>query len=220
MPLVLMVALFLKTCLANDSTGLWRNTFILCLTALFVFIYLPSLYFYKKVEHNYNAIFTTHHVYHWRFPRASFETTMNPAPFANAIKLIDQYSHGTSIYMVSRYDNFLPFLSGKYLALPYSQLDVSIVSKKEFRYVIDTIQKNKPQYIFIDSDISDNHFSDILDPRDPLTLMMQPNNTGYNLSAGRVLTLMNLRDIFNALKNSYHKVATGDLISVYKRNNT
>ncbi|EKD92065.1 MAG: hypothetical protein ACD_29C00210G0003, partial [uncultured bacterium] len=187
---------------------------------VFFVMYLPSLFLYEKVSKQYQEIFVTHHVYDWHFSRASFLTTMDPAPFANAIQLIDHYNKGSSIYMISRYDNFLPFLSGKYLALPYSQLDLSIVTKKEFLNVINIIHMKKPKYIFVDTDVESNHFSDIMNPNDPLILMMGPKNPGYSLSAGRVLVLQNLKNVFNAIKNSYHKVAAGDLISVYERNNT
>lgn len=216
-PFVLMCILFLKNLSGEDAKKSLFKKNIFLVSCCIAFIYLPSLYAYEKSNKAYNDIFLTHYVYHWNFPLASFDTTMNPAPFENGIKLINRYNPGSSIYMISRYDNFLPFLSGKYLAFPYPQLDVSIVSHKEFNRIINIININKPKYIFVDTDIESNHFSDIVNPNSELGLKMGKNS--FDLSAGRMLDLMNLKNIFNAIEGSYHRVATSSLISVYERNN-
>lgn len=217
-PLILLFTIFIKELSSRDKSESIYKIFLCMTCGTLIFIYLPSLFFYKLAQQRYNDIFKTHVVYQWTFPRAKFLSTMNPKPFENAISLINKYDKGPSVYMISRYDNFLPFLSDKYTAWPYEQLSLSIVSQKEFNNIISIINTKKPQFIFIDSDIKSDHFHDILGYNDPVELMFGPNHNGYNLSAGRVLALINLRDVFDAIKSSYHLIAKGDLIDVYRRN--
>ena len=215
---VLLIALLFRQVLSYSTSrefnlGLLKTT---TFVALLVF-YLPSLGFYYKSLCAYNKVFKTHQLYQWNFPRAHFISTMDPKPFINSVQLIDHYSSASAIYLLSRYDNFLPFLAARYSALPFSQLDLSIVSKKEFDLVVTTLQQTKPRYLFVDNDIEQVHFDDILNPQDSFAVSLGALSEKYEQSLGRVLILNNLKLVFDVIKVNYKPITKGDMITVYER---
>lgn len=213
-PLILFLTIQIKFI---TQAHINKNYIIIPFIFSLIFVYIPSAIMFEKGILAYENIFKTHKLYQWDFKRAKFLSTMDPEPFKNAVYLIKKYDAKPDIYLISQYDNFLPFLSAKYSAFQYDQLDLSIVTEREFNYVVHKISTKKPKYIFIDSNIMSNHIHDIIGYNDPLDSMIAPNHQTYDLSAGRMLVLSNLRAIFLKIRPSYFLYKHGTLIDVYKR---
>lgn len=178
---------------------------------VFAFFYMPLSITYVKSEDQYLTIFKEHKVYYWNIPTAKFYSTMDPRPFYDAIRLINKYSDKKGIYIISKYDNSLPFFAKKYSEMPFLQTDLSIVSDKEMQIAINAILTAKPDYLFVDSDIERNRVGDTSWLNDPL---LSPDI--YALGRGRVLVLDNLSALFAAVKSSYRPIEQGQIITVYK----
>lgn len=190
-----------------------KKFFSLSLTLLFFFCYLPSIFMYFYRENQYNKIFKTHTVYQWDFPGAKFYSSMNPAPFSEATKLIKKYSFKNDIYIISKYDNFLPFLAKKYSALPFIEMQTSLVSQTQMNLAKEAILSKKPQFIFVDSDIHFPLVTNVYDPNSPATILLGT----FDYSYGRVQVLATLQALFRSVCQDYVPVESSGLITVYER---
>lgn len=214
-----IMALFNFLSYANPFIKNETNKIAALLFTLSLIIYIPSIYNYYLSKSNYsyislskyNQLFKNHKTYEWNFDTAKFTSTMNPAYFENGIKLIKKYSPNNAIYIISKYDSFLPFLAKKYSAMPYFDLASFLITEDEVNKSIAVIKNNKPKYIFIDSDINRDYFSDIINPKIPVI--------GYlnRESVLRVKRLYLLKEVFNAIRSDYQSIEKGYLVTVYKR---
>jgi hypothetical protein len=173
--------------------------------------YSRSVTHYYKEKSDYNAIFTSHVVYDWSFDKMRIKTTMPPLYFADSLDLIQEYSPEPGIYIISKYDSILPFLSNRYSRMPFFELSYYLVTPKETRECIDLIKREKPKYLYVDTDI-ERHFNvDIIDKNAP--------RLGYLHieSVWRVQRLNLLKEIFMAVRDDYYPVEEGSLITVYRR---
>ena len=184
--------------------------------SVFALFYVPSLFFYYFEKHAYDNIRLTHRVYAWNFERASFDTTMDPSVFAGDIRLINKYvPRDKAIYIISKYDNFLPFLAGKYSAMPYLEVITSLVTQREINNCINVILENRPEYIFVDTDISRNLNGDVFYKNDSFVKMVAPDL--WVASSARVKMLKYLREIYYGIQDQYSPAEAGMLVTVYKR---
>ncbi len=181
-------------------------------TAMAVFVLLFGSARYFIGEHGYRNIFNNHLVYQWNFPNAHFQSTMDPSVFEEGVGMLKSYSDGNAIYIISKYDNLLPFLAGKYSAMPYLELSTSLVTDHEVAAAVNAILVNKPKYLFVDSDINSTNFGDILDPSTKLKKMIDPDS----LSAGRVRVLSESKRVFKKVASQYRLIKSGYLVSVYE----
>ncbi len=189
------------------------SSFIKVLIPLFVIIYYSnSVISVIRQKNEYDNIFITHKVYEWKIDKASIISTMNPLYFEQSINLIQKYTpYSKGVYMISKFDNILPFLSSRYSRMPFFDLSWYLITEKEVKNAINTIKNNNPQYIFVDSDIYRNFKNDIIDSEIP--------EIGYlsQESIWRVQRLELLDRVFNNISSDYKIVEKGILISVYKR---
>jgi hypothetical protein len=179
-----------------------------------LFVLLPSIGSYFMEQSDYWKIFAEHKLYRWDFPRAHFISTMDPKVFENAVQLIDKYSVSHSIYMLSKYDNILPFLSAKYNAMPFTEVALSLVTRKEMDKSADLIRHERPEYLFVDTDMARSHAGDVFDKNDPVSEFAAPV---YEASRGRAMVLDNFAKVFKEVEGMYEPVEVGNLITVYKR---
>lgn len=166
--------------------------------------------FYPSIK-EYNRIFDTHKIYNWNFDIAKFKSTMNPLYFEESVKLIKKYEKENFLYIISKYDNLLPFLSNKYSAMPYIELNSYIVTNKEFNNTVGVLIKDKPKYLFADTDISRSLLYD--------TINVKVKYFGYlsNRSIIRSQRLDILNKVFSKIKKYYKPIEKGYLITVYER---
>ena len=95
-------------------------------------VYIPGLLSYYATRQEYEEIFVTHKTYNWNLEKAKFRSTMDPEYFVDSVSLIQTYapSHN-GIHIISKYDNFLPFLAKKYSAMPFFDLQWFLLTAKE-----------------------------------------------------------------------------------------
>lgn len=182
------------------------------IVALFlVILALSAMNRFYRGKESFLDNFTHHQAYNWIFERANVITTIEPEPIEESIALIKKYSTGKNqgIYLLSEYDNLLPFLANRYSMMPLFDMSWYIMSEKEKNTTIDSIQSQQPQFIFVDTDI-DKGF------HDPWEKLFDGESDKKERAshAGRY---SELRKIYLQIKNNYQKIEEGSLISVYKR---
>ena len=160
--------------------------------------------------------FVQHQTYHWQFAKADLISTINPVPLQEAISQLQKYSgNNPGIFILSQYDNILPFLAGKYSAMPHFELPYYLVSMKEEKHIVKLIRKEKPRYIFVDSGIS---YPFKFESFDLWTRLFDDRFSLLERQArfGRMQVLQN---VFNAISGDYVKIDERQLISVYMKRN-
>ena len=95
--------------------------------------------------------------------------------------------------------------------MPFFELSKFFVSPRELALAIDKIQKDRPENLFVDTDIKREFAMDVIDSR-----VLYVNHL-HELSVARVMRLELLRQVFEAVESDYELVEKGLLISVYKR---
>jgi hypothetical protein len=211
--LVLGGVVFLK--LWIDQSRLKRYGSVL-VCALIVgalgFVYVPGLFAYYTTKSEYEQVFATHRTYEWNLERAQFRSTMDPKYFVDSVSLIQQYANPENgIYIISKYDNLLPFLAKKYSIMPFFDVQWFLLTDKEVRLCIERIQNGKPPYLFVDRDIERSLNGEILVAEVPFV------DSAGGESLLRVQRLNLLKDIFTAVKDDYELEISRGLLTVYKR---
>lgn len=209
----ILFALLLKFILQGARRSFETKILLIPLLSISIFVYFPTSVIYAIHQINYFKEFNNHKLFQWNFPSAKLTTTMDPSYFENSILLIQKYEKNHGIYIISKYDNILPFLSHKYSKMPFVEVALSLVSDKEMKQSIDAINKNSPEFIFVDTDISRSYLGDVYDPNDRITKLL---GTAL-LSSGRVEVLSNFQRLFLAIEDKYELIEKGVLISVYQK---
>ncbi|MCX5786128.1 MAG: hypothetical protein NTX59_10610 [Elusimicrobia bacterium] len=172
---------------------------------------VSALYFYLAPagQKEFYDNFKTHKCYNWTFKNAKLVSTINPDLFSGAVALIQKYSEGKGIYIISKYDNILPFLSGRYSLMPHFEMPWYMISDKLGDEVFAKLESMKPEYLFADSDMN------AANPDPWAAVYALPLlKTERPARAGR---LMELRELFNKEAPNYKLVEAGSLMSVYRR---
>lgn len=214
---VLAITIFslLKLAVENYTLLKEKNHILLTWVGLCaLLVYLPSVIYSYHIKAQFDHVFTTHKTYKWNLPTAKFISTINPAYFSDSIHLIQAFSSSNSIYIISKYDNILPFLAGKYSAMPYFDLPWLDIGETETKNCIDAIINNKPTYLFVDSDIDRPYARDIINAA---SIIGSSQDGLAAESVDRVARLNGLKIIFAAIKDDYQPIQSAQLITVYKR---
>ncbi len=190
----------------------WKNYMMVGVASILAIVYLDSVFKVLKSKRQYEKIFDHHATYEWTMDRAHIVSTMNPIYFQNGVDLIQKYSQGQNgIYIVSEYDNLLPFLAHKYSLMPFFDLKWYLITPKELNKSIETLEENKPKYLFVDTGIDRNLRSEVIDSK------YQEINYLEKESIWRAQRLKLLNKVFQGVATDYQLIEKGYLISVYKR---
>lgn len=181
------------------------------LVGITLFLYLPIVYLFYKDTAYYNKVFATHVVQNWSFKYGSFQTTMEPQLFSEAVHLIERYEPNTSMYLISKYDTILPVLAHRYNALPVMNTVLDLLSYLDIDRCIQAIATNRPRYVFVDTDILRDLRNDIWLPSSFVSDHI------YKESYGRVQAIKNMRKLYEGIQSDYEVLQKGSLITVYKR---
>lgn len=206
--------LFLMLFIAEKKFSLlqsYNRTSILKMTVLFILfaVLLLSIYQFYKDKKMFHDNFVNHKVYQWSFTKAHTISTMNPEPLAESIRLIHKYSNsGSGIYMLSEFDNLLPFLAERYNALTFD-LAWHLLSDEEVDATINKINKNAPRYLYVDNNID----SEMSDPWSKIY------NGDWMKSerASRIGRYYGLQKMFSAISSCYELREKSELLAVYER---
>lgn len=206
---LLALQLFFDTIYPNSIKKKKQASYVII--SLSVIFFLCTLYPFEHSRKETIGRLQDRQSYYWTLPNTFFETTMPQEPFAQAASLINKYVSGPAIYLISQYDNILPIVSDKYNKMPFVDMQWYLFTKKEFNLALDTIQKNKPEYLFVDSDIERNFFLDIIRKETPVIGYL------YEESIWRAERLTQMQKIFEKVQADYEPVERGELITVYRR---
>lgn len=208
---VLTLVVVLK--IAVDRNRALRSIPSLVLIAVMASFFASCLHYYRsKLE--YLSEFQNHETYRWNLETAQFESTMDPKFFIPSIDLIAKYSQGRNgIFIISKYDYFLPFLAKKFSAMPFFDMAWFLLTQKEIDMAIESVNHSKPSYLFVDTEIERTHCGEIIDSNViPFTY-----GTLHDESVQRVERLAGIRRVFSAVKEDYEPVEKTALLTVYKR---
>lgn len=211
----MLIALLVK-CWSTNYVWVQKNEeklLTVIVLAASIFIFLPSVTLYYLDQRAYEKSISDHKIHQWNFPRANFVSTMDPGVFYNSVELVKKYSSEPAIFILSKYDNILPFLADKYSAMPYAEMALSLVTEKEMNHSVAFLKDKHPEYFFVDSDILRSYSGDIFDMNDPVTAYIA---SVYDASRGRAMVLNNFGKIFKDVEYLYTPVEIGQLITVYK----
>jgi len=204
-------AALLKMCAdANPGMKTRENGALLAALSVLFCVYGVSVINYYMDKRAYIKSFQNHKTYQWNLPRARFISTMNPVYFAQSVALIQKYAQGKGIYMISKYDMFLPFLATKYQAMPFPELGQFLVSRKEMGICVEALKRDRPQFLFVDFNIDRDLSRDIISADMPVWGYLNEE------SIWRVERLSLLQEIWKEVRSSYEKVDSGGLLDVYR----
>ncbi|PJD93180.1 MAG: hypothetical protein CK424_03050 [Legionella sp.] len=209
--LLTFYALWEQKNLPNRSLTAYRTFHKGMVLGLLGCIYFPSLCYFYQDRAKLEYIFLTHKVYDWTFKHATFKTTMDPELFQQSIDLIHKYEEHPGIYLVSKYDAILPMLSHTYNLVPAVSVALDLISRRDLERMLAVIRENKPEYLFVDTDIMRNYNNDIFHANDPLA-----RKNGYLESVGRASIMDNLRSLYIQVKDAYEPIEEGKLITILK----
>jgi hypothetical protein len=211
--LVLSAVMFLKLVIDQSRLKVYEQVLVGALiVGALGFVYVPGLFAYYTTKSEYEQVFATHRTYEWNLERAQFRSTMDPKHFADSVSLIQQYANPENgIYIISKYDNVLPFLAKKYSAMPFFDVPWMLLTENEISLCVESIKTKKPPYLFVDTDIERNLNGEIVSARIPF--VSDPGGE----SLLRVQRLSLLKEVFAAVKDDYGPEMSRGLLTVYKR---
>ena len=164
----------------------------------------------ERTRDEYLGLMDSHQVYEWDLDRAKFTSTMDSRYFQNGVELIQKYSQGPSVHIISKYDNFLPFLAGRYSAMPFFEMSKFLMSPKETALCVERLLTDRPEYLFVDTDIRRDYAVDMVHRFSPWA--------GLNsISRYHVAQMQLMQKVFATVQDQYELVEQGLILSVYKR---
>ena len=164
----------------------------------------------ERTRDEYLGLMDSHQVYEWDLERAKFSSTMEPRYFQNGVELIQKYSQDSKIHIISKYDNFLPFLAGRYSAMPYFEMSKFLISPRETSLCVESLLTDRPEYLFVDTDIRRNYAVDMVHRFSPFGAL-NPH------SRSRIAQMQLMQKVFATVQDQYELVEQGLILSVYKR---
>ena len=164
----------------------------------------------ERTRNEFLGILDSHQIYEWDLERAKLTSTMDPRYFQNGVELIQKYSQGPKIHIISKYDNFLPLLAGRYSAMPYFEMSKFLISPRETALCVERLLTDRPEYLFVDTDIRRDYAADMVHRFSPLGTL-----NGY--SRYRVAQMQLMQKVFATVQEQYELVEQGLILSVYKR---
>lgn len=211
-PILSFTLLCLFRTIYTDSELKAKTKSIILNIIIFSFSVCAIVGFIKYVREymKFEKIFETHTTYKWNLSKAKFLSTMNPKYFTDSIELLEKYSkNDKGVYMISKYDHFIPFIANRYSNMPYLNLEWYILSDKELNTVIDFIREEKPQILYVDKNIISRDVN-LYSPYSELSFQ------NFERQA-HIERLKNLVQIFEAVKDDYEAVDSSYLLTVYRR---
>lgn len=206
MAIIFLKALFDKYP-KHESKIMLTATFALLISFIF------SIFSFTETRRSFNRVLDSHKLFEWNLPGSNFISDANPEYFEDSAKLIQKYSPGEKgIYIISKYDNFLPLVSQRYSSLPVIDLQWYLNTERDIKNICAHIKNASPEYIFADRDLADRVFE--------FDIINAETEVGYlnEESRWRVQRLKQMRKIFIDATENYSPVESSRLLTVYEKN--
>jgi hypothetical protein len=199
----------------NNKVSLFIKRLVsLCAAAAVLFVLACMGDFYSNSrgfgKSDFKKNFLNKRIYRWDFERARLITTINPRPVKESVSLIHKYSpkKNKGIYIISKYDNILPFLAERYSKMPSFYLQNYLRDNISTKHAVFLVLRDLPEYIYVDSDLED-------EPKDPWSFLF--NETFIKKERkSRFGRYKELRMVFKAVKQNYVYADSSGLLTVYK----
>lgn len=187
-----------------------QSLFFSLAAAALIWVGLQHFDYNRKFVQSYERVFQHYKIYHWDKFATNIDSTMNPAFFEPAVGLIMEYlPERKDLYIISQYDFWLTYLANKYSGLPHFDLTGNLAKPGDIDQIVAAIRKERPEYLFVDSDINVPY---------ELSLLRPSNNYYEAMGRWSILALNNLRKIYDQVIDDYTLVEAGQMISVYRLN--
>jgi hypothetical protein len=170
--------------------------------------------FYKNSsglsKNDFRRNFTNHKLFRWDFSRARLLSTINPQPVKESVALIRKYSRDSNsgIYIISKYDNLLPFLAERYSKMPAFYLQDYLRDAVSTKRAVSSILRELPEYIYVDSDLEQM-------PNDLWKKLFDDEHIQRERES-RFGRYNELKTVFEAVRQNYVCVESAGLLTVYK----
>ena len=190
-----------------------KKVLFLLICGCFIGCFCKALPNFMEVKNEFDENFKNHQVHSWNFKRATLKSTIDPLQLQQAVSLIHRYSPSSrGIYIISTLDNMLPMLSERYSAMPFNDLAFYLLTPKESRMAIDTINRDKPKYLFVEHGILNDRSGETY-------VETYKDKIGQQKveSIQRIMRLDAFTGVFKAVSKDYKKVSHGEIIDVYER---
>ena len=194
-----------------------KNLAYLCATGAIIYALVLMGKFYSNPQgiskKDFTANFINHRTFVWNLERANLISTINPQPIMQSISLINKYNPkvNSGIYIISKYDNLLPFLAKRYSLMPSFYLQGYLRDNLATERAVFRILQDLPEYIYADSDLN-------LVPDDPWRNLFRNDTWLLRERQSRFGRYGELRRVFDAVKQNYVYADSAGLLTVYKRN--
>jgi hypothetical protein len=211
-----LLALFLVGDMAlrlNESLiGRFRPYIMFLAILAILLMQVPLLLFFKHSKAIGRDKIAADHVIHtWKNPAAKFSSSMSEELFQEACDFVAaKQPTGNGIYMISKYDIIIPFLSKRYNALPFGDLQRMPVVLKDNAQGLERLRKDKPQIVFTDADIDRDNITDI-----PFGDYVEDEIRAEALM--RIFRMRNAYSFFNAIRADYEPYGECQLLKAWKR---
>ena len=189
---------------------LFRNQIAVFLVIIGLGVLLTGGWDQERTRNEFLGVLDSHQIYEWNLDRAKLTSTMDPRYFQNGVELIQKYSQGPKIHIISKYDNFLPFLAGRYSAMPYFEMSKFLMSPRETALCVERLLTDRPEYLFVDTDLRRDYAADMVHRFSPLGSLNEP-------SRNRVAQMQLMQKVFATVQDQYELMEQGLILSVYRR---
>ena len=220
LPLILLAVVYLLLQLGGESGRIENNknnkgyrALYVGVTLLLVYAFCDAVAAYQnEFRKQFVHAFSQHKTYRWDMERAKFISTMDPRYFERSLRLLALHTQDEKgIFIISKYDRFIPFIAGRYSAMPFFDLEWFLITQKEIDHTVEFLKEKKPRYLFVDTDIDcDFAQSQVVGPKS--------SYAGFGSeSLWRAERLRCLKTVFDAVRGDYERGEAAELLTVYFR---
>lgn len=210
-PIIVFTAIIAINYLLHHYTELTKPLVIILMTFSVLFFTNSAKYFFKT-KATYQDELANYTNEKWQLKGNPLLTQIPEKPIADSIHLIEKYAKANSpLTMISRFDNLLPLLGQKSVALPGNELMTFLFSDAEYKKVISAFDKQKPKILFTDRDILMPSIDELIDQNAQVIGYL------HGESKMRLERVNRIKIIFGEIKMNYKKIDEGGLLTVWER---
>ncbi len=186
-----------------------KKIFMLILSVL-VLLSCGYFYFSKLGKIKFYRIYKDHKIYHWTINKSDFYSTISQDCFFDSLELINKYAkNDNGVYIISKFDMLLTFLTDKYSKMDNFVLAPSLITQKDIEKNINILNRDKPLYVFMDNDLISENFYD------PYSIIYDADYNNLERDA-RIKKYIEMKKIFDSFIQKYELVEQSKLISVFR----
>jgi hypothetical protein len=183
-----------------------RSYFVITLSA----IVLPSsVVAAVQGEAVFEQMFKYHRTFQWSLPGINGQTTANPAPIEEAVRLMQREQPEGAVLLISRHDVLLHTATGRLSMLPYVDLPSAVIGWRMIDSIAARVAEKSPPVIFMDRDMFASREWQLLD----ITVEKDRAKANYN----RIGHLAALAMLAREVSQCYEPGPVGGVLQAWRR---